>query len=302
MAFSTPVDPFPPERSNDTNKDTLERFNQYRVPQTVNAGVAQIITTPQRAVALERNVITWKTPYFGYIQMYINPQNISITHSKIIQTQRTKGGFVIQYGGENLDEITLNGHTGSSGMEGINILYSIYRAEQFGFESSAIALEQELASTEVSQTIGGLVPGLNGILGSTARAFSQTQPRPTLASLAASVEMFFQGVLYRGFFKTFKVDENADKPGWFNYDLTFTAYARQGVRRNFMPWHRQPVGPAGKNPLNELSFTEMEDPLDLNKPRPRNQGVGPSPFTPKPTRQFNRSIATAASITGRNLE
>ncbi len=309
MAFSAPVDPFPPERSNDDNQDIIENFNKYRVPQTVNAGIAQIITTPTRAVNIERSVITWKTPYFGYIQMYINPQQLVIQHSKIIQTQRTKGGFVIQYGGENLDEISISGHTGSSGMEGINILYSIYRSEQFGFEASAIALEQELATTEVSQTVGGLtnglnsiVPGLSGAVSNVAQVFSASQPRPTLASLASSVEMFYQGLLYRGFFQSFEVTEEANKPGWFNYQIKFTAFARQGVRRNFMPWHRQPVGPAGKNPLNELSFTSMEDPLDIARPSQQNQGIGPSPFRVRPGIINNRSISTAASITGLNIQ
>ncbi len=304
MAFSSPVDPFPPARSNQTDLDVLRDLQRNRVPQTINAGISQIITQPTDAVRIDRSVITWKTPYFGYIQMYVNPQSISIQHSKIVQTQRTKGGFVIQYGGENLDEISIDGHTGSSGMEGINILYAIYRAEQFGFESAAITLEQQLSATQTAQTLGGLtnsiVPGLGGAIAQIASPFSQAQPRPTLASLASSVELFYQGILYRGFFKNFKVDENVSKLGWFDYHLEFTSYARQGVRRNFMPWHRQPEGPAGTN--NPLSFTQMEDPLELASIS-SNEGPGPSPFTrQRPSITKNRSVSTAVTSNGINIQ
>jgi hypothetical protein len=208
--------------------------------------------------------------------MYINPQQIKIMSSKIIQNMRTKGGFVVQYGGENLDQIILNGTTGSAGMEGINILQSIYRSEQLAFEGIAAALEEQLSNVQLDQAIGSFITGLgnsgsaegNGflfgqnVLQITSQLFNGlNRPRPTLASLASNIDMFFQGVLYRGYFKSFNVTESTQKLGWFDYDIEFVAYARQGSRHNFMPWHKQPEGPAG--PSNPYSFTELDQPLPI---------------------------------------
>ena len=76
---------------------------------------------------------------FGAIKMWINPQTLQINNTKDIQPTRTKGGFSLQYWGEGLTEITLSGTTGSSGAEGINMLYEIYRAEQYAFDRHRIS-------------------------------------------------------------------------------------------------------------------------------------------------------------------
>ncbi len=63
-------------------------------------------------------------------QLYINPTSFSIKESKLVRSDLTKGGYVVQYFGEQLQVIDVSGTTGSSGVEGINILRDIYRHEQ----------------------------------------------------------------------------------------------------------------------------------------------------------------------------
>src|SRR5690242_5213619 len=41
---------------------------------------------------VKRNIITWFVPQFGIVRMYVNPQNISYAHKKLITKDRTKGG------------------------------------------------------------------------------------------------------------------------------------------------------------------------------------------------------------------
>ena len=113
--------------------------------------------------------------------------------------------------------------------------------------------------------------------------------------------MFFQGVIYRGYFKEFNVTESVQQLGMFTYDLTFIAYARQGVRRNFMAWHKQPERSAGPNSNNPYSFTHMEEELDLSSPRPPNQGPGPSPFQFTTPDLKTRATSTSAFQNGINL-
>lgn len=198
----------------------------------------------------KRQVIIWKTPTQDYIEMYINPENFTESKKKIINTQKTKGGFIIQYGGEELGTIELSGSTGSSGIEGINVLDSIYRAEQYGYD----VIAEQLQSRSYLPTFSSPDSNLNNLGNTFINAFQQ--PLPTLASLAANVEMFYQGKLYRGYFTDFRITESADKPGLFDYNLSFTYYASLGIRRNFMPWHKQPDGTLTED--TNLTFNSTE--------------------------------------------
>ena len=63
-------------------------------------------------------------------QLYINPNQFSINERKLINSTLTKGGYSVQYWGEELATISARGTTGSAGIEGINILRDIYRHEQ----------------------------------------------------------------------------------------------------------------------------------------------------------------------------
>jgi hypothetical protein len=312
-----PADPFPPEPDLNNPEVLATASAAARVSSgKINAAIANIIDRP-RVAKVTRELVTWKTPHMGYVQMYINPQMIRIDSGKVIGVQRTKGGFVIQYGGENLDTIAISGTTGSSGIEGINILQSIYRSEQLAFEGIATALDEQLSNVQLDQTIGaiasqfgasGSVTGSDVLFGQnvlqiTSQLFSGlNKPRPTLASLASNIDMFFQGVLYRGFFESFSVTEDARTPGLFTYDLKFTAYARQGIRRNFMPWHKQPNGPAGSS--NPLTFTELNEPLEIQKTNPaRNEKAGGADHSPfKDTFDSSNIRSVSSDFNGNNIK
>lgn len=241
-----------------------------------SSNVQNIIREPVVNPKFERQVITWRLPALGFIKMFINPQSIEIREGKDISTTRTKAGFIVQYAGEKLTEITISGVTGSAGQEGINILRAIYRSEQFAFESIADELDRTALQTQVTQLSKGLVDQGASALKTAGAAITPflvdevneialsvlSQPFPTLASLAANVEMFYQGVTYRGYFTAFNVSETAEQTGNLSYTLNFTSYARQGERRNFMPWHRQPYNPVGadKSPdVNPLSFQPVPE-------------------------------------------
>lgn len=240
--------------------------------QVGSTNLSQLTREPQYG-EFKRQLVTWRTPHLGYVQMYINPQNIDISEAKDISHTRTKAGFIIQYAGEQLTEISISGTTGSAGIEGINILEQVYRAEQYAFEPIAEALERNVSTANIvallkgtfniGETSNALID--NYISQSAAEAVLDIfqQPFPTLASLAASIEMFFQGVTYKGYFKNFKVSESGNEPGHFTYSMNFVAYAKQGVRYNFMPWHRRPIRPADWNGPNTMSY--YGEPLEASQ-------------------------------------
>src|SRR5271168_2492813 len=91
-------------------------------------------------------IMSWRLPNGFVVDMYINPQSLTIDDKKLITPIRTKGGYTIQYWGESLTEIVITGHTGSSGIDGMNILRNIYRSENSAFQLVAASQQNELNS------------------------------------------------------------------------------------------------------------------------------------------------------------
>lgn len=246
------------------NSSPASGFVVGNIPSASGLGTRTGRLPVERTAITGRKIIHWLVPEGPIIQMYINPQNIQYDYSKNIENQRTKGGFVIQYWGENLTQLVIAGTTGTSGIEGINVLLDLYRNEQIALDPFALYL----AAKQKHETFAGDVFGIGSalfeadsardvgetIIGSLAGAAQEAFPQaaqqgPTLASIASQVEMFWSGEVYRGYFTGFSVTERADNLGMFDYDMKFTVTQKRGLRRNFMAWHRSPVlGPSDSNP------------------------------------------------------
>jgi len=184
-------------------------------------------------------VMSWQLPGGDSVQMYINPQNFVVKESKQITETRTKGGFVIQYWGENLINLSINGTTGSAGVRGIEVLRDIYRSENAAFNLVAAQRVKEI------QKLSSTIKTSNSPNETLNSAAQQIQSRdlllsPSLGALAVSVILSYQGVQYKGFFRDFTMTENVTNLGLFDYAITFVATERRGQRKNFMAWHKEP--------------------------------------------------------------
>lgn len=213
-----------------------------------------------------RPIIHWFVPEFGIVQMYVNPKMIRYAFKKLITQERTKGGYNLQYWGEQLSTLSISGTTASSGIEGINVLYEIYRAEQYAFDVVGLTLAANTSAADgaANQIIGGIGNALGGPVGgsiakslfgtSSAQQSLTTANLPTLAQYAFGVEMYYQGWVFRGYFDSMNVTESADNIGLFEYDLTFFVTERRGYRVNNFAWQRSAIdGPS--DPSVPLSFT-----------------------------------------------
>lgn len=238
-----------------TNKDFEE--NGFVVSPTPGAdgnGLPSNKIPPLLVGESKRKLIHWFIPEFGIVKMYVNPESISYNHSKQISKERTKGGFTIQYWGENLTELNISGTTGSSGVEGINVLYEVYRAEQLSFDSYGLTLAANNASMQAAeqavQSIGNAIGGevgstiTNGLFGMNSGASIAPRNIPSLAQLALGVEMFHDGWVYRGYFESMTINEKASNFLW-DYSIKFISTQRRGYRHNYMPFHRSPLSPSG---------------------------------------------------------
>ena len=276
---------------------------------------------PNRPAVVKREVMTWLVQNRGSVEMYLNPQSLSIDENKRITETRTKGGFVVQYWGEELPKLKINGTTGSSGVEGINILRSVYRAEQVefakilnareaylfdtftdtfssfrqsaatvldlaapGFRENISDLQNAVGSTidgfgrvtdsfssgtgtlDTLNRVGSALSDLSGNISSVEdlllalgreRNRTSVELVPTLGALATSMEMYYHGEIYRGFFTNFSVTENTTNLGLFDYNISFTVTRRYGRRENFMSWHRAANAGHANSETVPLSFGSM---------------------------------------------
>lgn len=213
-----------------------------------------------QSAKLTRVPMRWHSPVFGQVEMYLNPQDVSISNKKISTSTRTKGGFVYQYAGEDLTKISIAGTTGSSGIEGINVLEAVYRSEQIGFKQIASQLESDAATQSITNVVDQALISVFQSAGIPVAGLSlnyATQPFPTLASLATAVEMEWHNVIYRGYFESFTVNEAATTVGLFDYRIEFTAFAKQGIRTNFMPWHRSPSSTLNSSDTSNYSIGQV---------------------------------------------
>jgi hypothetical protein len=234
----------------------IRKVMQFLVPTSVNA--------------LRSNDLTDRS----IVPVYVNPDTINIQETKIINENLTKGGYVIQYWGEELPVIQVSGTTASGGIEAINILRGVYRNEQIQFknllnvraEDLAAVAEEGLFNTSLDfnptnvlldVATGGafstIVDGVSSTIEAVTNAalgnpesVEKIELIPSLAAFAISIDLFWQGEKFRGYFKTFSVDESSQKPGHFDYSFTFNVIRRSGSRKNFMPWHRNPNDISGE--------------------------------------------------------
>jgi hypothetical protein len=273
------------------NKSQRDNFKSdgFLLPATYSAdgnGLPYTHVNSNKPGQLKRNIVTWFVPQFGVVRMYVNPSAITYSDKKIIDKARTKGGYTLQYWGEELTNIQISGTTGSSGIEGINMLHEIYRAEQYSFDSVGLTLAANNANNDLSHNlINGVAGGigtafkneglasagtaglLGGILGlDSPNNTLSAKNIPSLAQLAFSVEMYYNGWVYRGFFESMTLNERADN-FLLEYNMTFTATQRRGYRVNYFPWQRSAKdGPSQYETANSFSGNAGSNEFFTNPP------------------------------------
>lgn len=240
------------------------------------------------------------------IPVYLNPENLQFQDAKLINDTLTKGGYSIQYWGEKLTTITARGTTGSGGIEALNILRDIYRHEQLHFKKVLLArtreFEQEaveslndssginfgegilsvldtISNAELTGRPSQIFDGISSTIDAISNIFNnQDEPPqkvilyPTPAAFAVSIDMYFQGEKYRGYFSSFQHSETASSPGIVSYSFNFVITKKFGRRKNYMPWHRNPTDSTG-SPISASLPLEgaKEEELTFPVSRPTTQ-------------------------------
>jgi hypothetical protein len=267
------------------------------LPSPGGSQVRQASIANGRLAAATRHMVRWFLPEIGIVEMYINPQSIKYSDTKHISAPvRTRGGYMVQYWGEELGKVSMSGTTGSSGVEGINVIYDIYRNEQLALDPIALAYEAaqdqaSLRSGVFDSSLGGgsILGGLGDTIGVGVNSLfdsvnsviksGSTDPllaKPTLASIAFQTELYWSGWVFRGYFTSMTVNESADHLGLFDYSLEYVVTQKRGLRLNFLPHHRSAVnGPSNSDPAfgTPYSFSTLSDPTPQRAVAPGQQAV-----------------------------
>ncbi len=179
----------------------------------------------------KRHLMVWELYDGTMVEMYINPQQVVFNHTKKITSTRTKGGFVVQYWGDDLDTLQLTGTTGSAGIEAIEVLYDIYRSEQLSESGLSV--------------LGQIEKRYNKSLTTDKKQDDNSQTAyhsSDLVSRATQVTLWYGNKRYYGFFTNFSITESASSPGEYTYTINFTVWKTKGRDANYMPWHRTVQG------------------------------------------------------------
>jgi hypothetical protein len=235
--------------------------NLNNPPSVTGLGTMENQVPNYRDAVTKRNLMTWFIPEGPMVQMYINPSAIKYNYKKLITKVKTKGGWTLQYYGEDLGALAISGSTGTSGWEGINVLHEIYRNEQYKFDATALTLQAERDKSD-QESFDGLIFAADSLFGqieNTAvnlklaqkgyyNSITQSRNKPTLASMAFTVEMMYKNLIFRGYFDSFNIDESVEHLGLFNYNMSFIVTQQRGYRYNDQYWQKSPVtGPSQSN-------------------------------------------------------
>lgn len=194
------------------------------------------------------------------IWMWINPNQLVINHSKKIQEQVTRGGFVIFHWGDNLDEINASGVTGSFArldLPGSKNGVGDYKAAQpdVGIDRrntwpylrfiQLLALYRNNGVSNVSgkqAATGGFAPSApaiasifstqqtgaaqdrNGTSNNTGNSVTNGQAAGDKNARLnfAGIEIHYDDNVFIGYFTSFTWTERAEDPFKFTFDFKFT--------------------------------------------------------------------------------
>jgi hypothetical protein len=133
------------------------------------------------------------------LMMSINPRNLNISYSQLINRKRTHGGFIEEHWGEQLDELSASGTTrqfyGATGLTNLN------RRDSTGW------MEYDKLLTYYRN---------NG---------SIYDDKTSKIVAQGTVVMNYDSAIFNGYFEKLSIVESADKPYCLDYDFSFKVTA-----------------------------------------------------------------------------
>ncbi len=137
--------------------------------------------------------------------LYVNPNSMSIKHDQTITSIQTRGGFVEQHWGDNIQSLTLDMATG-------------------GFKRLYVGLIGGITSPEITGGTRRETLAYDSYLDMLALFHNNASIYDIRGQVVAQgqIKLTFDGGVYLGWFSSFSVTETADKPFSFTMSAEFT--------------------------------------------------------------------------------
>jgi len=141
------------------------------------------------------------------LTMLINPANLDLSYTSLVNETRTMGGFVQEFWGEQLTSLSASGQTALFINNGEGIT------------------NENLRDTEAYSNFIRLmnIYKNNGkeYIDETSKLTLSTKANPNRIVKFATIIMTYIGREYHGYFEGFTFKESAEKPFHFDYDFSF---------------------------------------------------------------------------------
>jgi len=145
---------------------------------------------------------------------HINPNELSINYAKTVSRIQTMGGFVEQVWGDDAQEISMSMNSGAFIRPYVG-LSSLTNPDYGGTRRETIAYDKYLDILALFHN-NGMIYGVRGQV-----------------IQAGIVSLYFDNVIYYGWFSSFSVTESADSPYKFDLQANFTVDKEQHL--TFLP-------------------------------------------------------------------
>jgi hypothetical protein len=127
--------------------------------------------------------------------MHVNPQSMQVTHNKQVERIQTRGGWVEQHWGDQLDEISCNGSTGA--------FMNIYTGLSAVLRQRTIAWDRFRDLHDLFRNNGSVYDPAGNIV------------------LQGQIMLMYDLGVYTGTFRTFQFEETAESPFAFQVNWSF---------------------------------------------------------------------------------
>ena len=176
-------------QGNSTAGGTIDKLRQFVIFELVD-------------VRHGESAVVQNTATFPYMVLHVNPNSFEESFTKVITRQITRGGYLEQHWGEELDQIACNGSTGmfittTSGLAALN-------------RKASIAYRKYLELVAVYRNNGLVYDQRGNVI------------------FNGSINLHFDSNIYNGYFENMVVNETAENP--FTFDVSFTFKVKHSFR------------------------------------------------------------------------
>jgi len=135
------------------------------------------------------------TPYFPFLVLHMNPESLEESYQKLISRQITRGGYLEQHWGEELDSLSCTVNTGAfvSIGSGLSVLN----------RKASVAYRKFWDLVALYRNDGAVYDGRGNLI------------------LHGGVNMHFDSNIYYGYFENLDVNESGENPYTFSVNFTF---------------------------------------------------------------------------------